>query len=244
MWNEKKISVVLPAYNEEKNILNAVNDFFATGVVDELIVVDNNSKDSTAQLASQTGAVLIKEANQGFGYAVQRGLKSATGDYIVLSEPDGTFIAKDIFKLLNYTDYFDLVLGSRTARSCIWTGANMGFFLRWGNHFVAKLLEFLFNGPSMLDVGCSMRLIKKESLDKIKYRFTVGGSHFLPEMVILTILAGSHIVEIPVNYRPRRGESKITGSKIRAFMVGAKMMFIIFKYWLRNLYIRGQKPHP
>lgn len=236
MWNGKKISVVLPAYNEEKNIHSAVNDFFATGVVDELIVVDNNSKDNTAQLVSQTGAILIKEMNQGFGFAVQRGLKSATGDYVVLSEPDGTFIANDIFKLLNYTDYFDLVLGSRTARSCIWTGANMGFFLRWGNHFVAKLLEFLFNGPSLLDVGCTMRLIKKETLDKIKDKFTVGGSHFLPEMVILAILAGRYIVEIPVNYLPRQGESKITGSPVRAFAVGMRMILLILKYWLLNLF--------
>lgn len=236
MWNGKKISVVLPAYNEEKNILNAINDFFSCPEVDEVVVVDNNSTDRTAEITKQTRAILVAEEKQGYGFAMQRGLKEASGDYIITSEPDGTFIAHDIYKLLDYTDYFDFVLGSRTARSCIWTGANMGFFLRWGNHFVAKLLEFIFNGPSMLDVGCTMRLIKKETLDKIKDKFTVGSSHFLPEMVILAILEKSHIVEIPVNYRSRRGESKITGYKIRAFVVGMRMIYLILNYWLKNLF--------
>ncbi|MBL7196680.1 MAG: glycosyltransferase family 2 protein [Candidatus Omnitrophica bacterium] len=238
MWNQKKVSVVLPTYNEEENIYNAINDFFSCDCVDELIVVNNNSTDNTVAEIKKTKAILVNEKRQGFGFAVQRCLREASGDYIILCEPDGTFIANDIYKLLNYTDYFDLVLGGRTARSCIWTGANMGFSLRWGNHCVAKLLEYLFNGPSMLDVGCTMRLIKRETLDKIKNKFTVGGSHFLPEMVILAILEGSHLVEIPVNYCPRKGESKITGDRIRVFIVGFKMISLIFKYRLKNLFIR------
>lgn len=238
MWNNKKVSIVLPAFNEEKNILNAVNDFFNSGVVDELIVVDNNSKDKTAELIKQTQAIIVKEENQGFGFTLRRGLSEASGDYIVMSEPDGTFSAKDIFKMLNYIDEFDLVLGTRTSKSCIWTGANMGLFLRWGNYFVAKLLEFLFNGPSLTDVGCTMRLIKRDALGKIKDRFSVGGSHFLPEIVILCIINNLKIVEIPLNYRPRIGESKITGNFIKAVKTGFYMIFLIVSYWFEDLFKR------
>lgn len=236
MWNNKKISVVLPAFNEEKNILKAINDFFGLGVVDEVIVVDNNSTDKTAELIKQSQARLVKEQDQGFGFAVIRGLREVSGDYIIISEPDGTFLAKDILKLLNYVDGFDLVLGTRTSKSCIWTGANMGLFLRWGNFFVAKILEFAFNGPSLTDVGCTMRLIKKDALDKIKDRFSVGGSHFLPEMVILGIINNLRIVEIPLNYRPRIGESKITGNLTKAIKTGLNMIFLIISRWFKNLF--------
>lgn len=238
MWNNKKISVALPAYNEEKNILSALNDFFSCGIVDEVIVIDNNSTDKTAELAKQTRARVVKEEKQGFGFAVQRGLREATGDYVIMCEPDGTFIANDIYKLLNYTDEFDMVLGTRTSKSCVWTGANMGIFLRWGNYLVAKLLEFIFNGPSLTDVGCTMRLIKKDALKKINYKFTVGSAHFLPEMVILAIINNFKIVEIPLNYKPRIGESKITGNFKKALSTGLKMIFLIVGYWIKNLFVK------
>jgi len=238
MWNQKKVSVVLPAYNEEENIYNAINDFFNQDCVDEVVVVNNNSTDNTETQVKKTQAIIVNEKKQGYGFALQRGLREATGDYIVMSEPDGTFTAKDIYKLLNYVDEFNLVLGTRTSKTCIWSGANMGLFLKWGNYFVAKLLEFLFNGPSLTDVGCTMRLIKKETLRKIQDKFTVGISHFLPEMVILAILAKSQIVEIPLNYLPRLGESKITGYKLRAFVVGMRMIFLILRYRLKTLFKR------
>ena len=97
MWKNKKVSVVFPAYNEEGNIATAVKDFLATDVVDELIVVDNNSKDNTAELAKKSGAKVIKETRQGYGWANRRGLKEAKGDIIITAEPDGTFIGRDIF---------------------------------------------------------------------------------------------------------------------------------------------------
>ncbi len=238
MLINKKISVVLPAFNEEKNISSALNDFFSREIVDEVIVIDNNSTDNTAELAKPTMARVVKEERQGFGFAVQRGLREATGDYVIMCEPDGTFIANDIYKLLDYTDEFDMVLGTRTSKSCIWTGANMGIFLRWGNYLVAKLLEFIFNGPSLTDVGCTMRLIKKDVLKKINYKFTVGSTHFLPEMVILAIINNFKIVEIPLNYKPRIGESKITGNFKKALSTGLKMIFLIVGYWIKNLFVK------
>ncbi len=235
MWEGKTVSVVLPAYNEEDNIKKAIEDFAGSRYVDEVIVVDNNSTDLTPDEVKKTRAKLIYEPAQGFGNAVQRGLREARGDYVILAEPDGTFSGKDTLKLLSYSDDFDMILGTRTSKDLVWSGANMGFALKWGNWLVAKMLEFLFNGPSMTDMGCTMRLIKRDLLEKFIYKFTVGGSHFLAEMTVLAILNGGKIVEVPVNYLPRVGKSKITGSKWRTVKVGFNMVRTILKYRFKSL---------
>ena len=235
VWNEGNVSVVFPAYNEAENIAQAVRSFAEQVYVDEVIVVDNNSADNTGELARAAGARVILETKQGYGFALQRGLQEATGNYIILAEPDGTFEANDVLKLLAYSRDFDCVLGTRTSKELIWQGANMGFFLRWGNWSVAKLLEFLFNGPCLSDCGCTLRLINKGGLGKITDQFTVGGSHFLPEMVILLLRSGCRLIEIPVNYGPRVGTSKITGQWSGMVRVGLRMIGLILRYRLQTI---------
>jgi glycosyltransferase involved in cell wall biosynthesis len=230
MWQGHRVSVIFPAYNEEAGIAAAVADFGAVEAVDEVLVVDNNSRDATASRAERAGARVVRESRQGYGFALRRGLAEAKGEYVVLAEPDGTFMAKDVLKLLAFADDFDLVLGTRTTRELIWHGANMGWQLRWGNWIVAKLLQVLFDGPSLSDCGCTLRLIRRSAVDKLLPRFTVGGSHFLPEMVCLALLEHFRIVEVPVNYRDRVGESKITGSLPTAVRVGTRMITLIIRY--------------
>jgi glycosyltransferase involved in cell wall biosynthesis len=234
MWHGKRVSVVLPAFNEAGHIAQAIREFQRSGVVDELLVVDNISGDDTGAAASAAGATVIIEQRQGYGYTCQRALREASGELIVLAEPDGTFLGRDILKLLAYADDFQLVLGTRTSRLCIWEGANMGLLLKWGNWAVAKMLQALFNGPSLTDVGCTMRLIHREALRKIQRRFSVGGSHFSPEMMILALCERMSVVEIPVNYCARVGQSKITGKLSRAARVGARMIMLIL--WYRFAY--------
>ncbi len=230
MFQNQRVSVVFPAYNEADNISVAVRDFLDTGVVDEVVVVDNNSVDNTAKLAESAGAVVVHEPKQGYGNALQRGLREAAGDLIVMAEPDGTFIGKDIHKLLAYADDFDMVCGTRTTKELIWDNANMGWFLRQGNLVVAKLLEFLFDGPSLSDCGCTMRLIKRNALNRFIGQLTVGGSHFLPEMVILALHHGIRIIEISVNYRSREGTPKITGTLKGTLTTGIDMILLILRY--------------
>lgn len=230
MWKRKKVSVVFLAYNEENYVKKAIEEFFATKIVDEVVVVDNNSTDATAREVKKTKARLVKEEKQGYGFASQRALKEAKGDLIFISEPDGTFTASDINKFLAYADEFDVVFGTRTAKELIWEGANMNWFLRIGNVFVAKLLEYMFNGPCLTDVGCTYKLIKKQALKKIEDKFTIGGSHFSPELMILCIKNKLKCVEIPVNYKERLGESTITGSFWKAFKLGLVMIGLIFSY--------------
>ena len=230
MHGTKTVSVVLPAYNEEKYIRPAVEDFFSSGAVDEVVVVDNNSRDKTAQEARATRARVVAETRQGYGYALQRGLREATGDIIILAEPDGTFMGRDVLKLLAYADDFDMVCGTRTTRELIWDQANMGWFLRVGNWTVAKMIQFLYGGPSLSDCGCTLRLTHRAALERFRDDLTVGASHFLPEMVILGLKRRLKIIEIPVNYRGRVGESKITGSLKGTLRTGFRMIGIVLKY--------------
>jgi glycosyltransferase involved in cell wall biosynthesis len=232
VWLGNRVSVVFPAFNEEAGIAQAIADFGAIEAVDEIVVVDNNSRDATAARARAAGARVVREPRQGYGNALRRGLSEAQGEYVVLAEPDGTFMGKDVLKLLAYADDFDLVLGTRTTRELIWHGANMGWQLRWGNWIVAKLLQVLFGGPSLSDCGCTLRLIRRSAADRMLPRFTVGGSHFLPEMVCLALLSGLRLVEVPVNYRTRVGESKITGSLSTTVRVAAHMVALIARYRL------------
>lgn len=233
MYGTKRVSVVLPAYNEAPHIRAAVEDFFVGGVVDEVIVVDNNSRDGTADEVRRTAARLVEETRQGYGFALRRGLREATGDLVILAEPDGTFIGRDVLKLLAYADDFDMVCGTRTTRELIWTQANMGWFLRLGNVAVAKLVQFLHGGPSLSDCGCTLRLVSRAALERIQDRMTVGASHFLPEMVILGLQAGLRIIEVPVNYRGRLGESKITGTLKGTLRTGFRMIALILRYRFR-----------
>jgi glycosyltransferase involved in cell wall biosynthesis len=230
MYGSKRVSIVFPAYNEEQHIRSAIDDFFVPGVVDEIIVVDNNSRDRTAAEASLTRARVVQETAQGYGNALRRGLREATGDIIIMAEPDGTFIGRDVLKLLAYADDFDMVCGTRTTRELIWEQANMGWFLRIGNWGVAKLLQFLHDGPSLSDCGCTLRLTHRAALERFRESLTVGGSHFLPEMVILALRRDLKIIEIPVNYRGRVGESKITGSFKGALRTGLRMIALILSY--------------
>jgi len=225
----KTVSVVFPAYNEEQYIRPAIEDFLISDVVDEIVVVDNNSRDRTAAQAAATPARVVTETRQGYGFALRRGLAEATGDIVILAEPDGTFIGRDVLKLLAYADDFDMVCGTRTTRELIWDQANMGWFLRVGNWSVAKLLQVLHGGPSLSDCGCTLRLTHRGAVERFRGELTVGGSHFLPEMVILALRKRLRVIEIPVNYRGRIGESKITGSFKGAVRTGVNMILLALK---------------
>src|SRR5918995_910318 len=248
MWRTARVSVVFPTYNERDSIYDAIQEFLASGYVDEIVVVNNNAAPGTDVEVKRTSARLVYEAKQGYGWAIRKGLQEATGDLIIVSEPDGTFRGHDVVKLLAFSDDFDVVYGSRTYRQFIWTGANMGLFLRWGNWAVAKLMEFLFNSTNLTDVGCTMRLIKRSALRQIEPHFRVGGSFFGPEMMLLSLISGQAMVQIPVNYTKRVGTSSVTGNPAKAVRLGLRMIALIVEYrlrsWLTPGYFRRMPRHP
>jgi len=226
--------VIFPTYNEKDSIRAAIEDFLYNGIADEIIVVNNNAAAGTSEEVAKTSAKEVFETCQGYGAAIRRGFKEAIGDYIIVSEPDGTFRGQDIVKLLSYADDFDVVYGSRTVKELIWEGANMGIFLKWGNYSVAKLMEFLFNTTSLTDVGCTMRCIRREALKHIEPYFTVDGSFFGPEMMVLSILLKLRVIQIPMNYSKRVGTSSVTGNKWVAFRLGLRMIRLILEYRIKG----------
>jgi glycosyltransferase involved in cell wall biosynthesis len=241
MWNGKSVSVVLMTYAERDSIRSVIDDFFNTGLVEEVLVVDNNAEPGTEEEVRRTRARLVHEPKQGYGHATRRGLIEASGDLIVLAEPDGTFLAKDISKLLVYSAECDVVFGTRTTRELIWAGANMAPFLRWGNWGVAKLIEALYNTSHLSDVGCTYRLLRADTAKRIAETMTVGGSHAGVQIMLLTILSGARFVEVPVNYLPRVGTSSVTGDPLKAIGLGLQMIGLVLQL-RRTAPRRSQRP--
>lgn len=240
MYLGKKVSVVFPIYNERENVRAAIEEFLRHPAVDEIIAVDNNSKDGSDKEIQLTSAKYVKEMTQGYGASLRRGMREAAGDLIVTCEPDGTFRADDLDRLLVYSQEYDVVFGTRTSRNPVWSGgdpgANMYFALRLGNWAVAKFLEYLFNGPSFTDVGCTYKLIRRLAYEKIKDSLTVDGNWFSPEYMIRVLEHELSVVEIPIQYGSRIGTSKITGKVSKAIRLGFRMILFIIvervKSWL------------
>lgn len=227
MYKNRKISLILPTYNEKDSIRKVINDFEALGIVDEIIVINNNAAYGTSEEVAKTSAEEITEPIQGYGSAIRRGLRESTGDIIIVCEPDDTFLANDIFKFLSYADDVDIVYGSRTVENFIWEGANMGRFLKWGNWAVAKLIEVLFNTNHLSDIGCTYRLITRDALKKLENSLCVNSNFFGPEMMIKGYLYNIPSVQIPINYKERVGTSSVTGNIFKAIKLGMQMIILV-----------------
>jgi glycosyltransferase involved in cell wall biosynthesis len=232
MWHGHTVSVILPTYNERDSIRDCIERFLKTGCVDEVIVVNNNAAAGTSEEVARTRAREVMEPAQGYGRAIRRGLSEATGEWLVICEPDGTFKPEDLFKLFAYAEDFDYVIGTRTTRELVWQGANMGFMLKWGNWFVAKMAEFLFDSTILTDVGCTFRMLKRGVLERISPGFTRTGSDFGLEMTLLVMRNRISFVEIPVNYMARVGVSSVTGSRRKTVALALAMMRLILRYRL------------
>ena len=168
------IDLILPAYNEESSIRKCIEDFESLNLFNEIIAVDNNSSDNTAKEIKKTRAKYILETEQGYGSALIRGIKESSSDIIITCEPDLTFSHLDIYKFLVYLEDFDCVFGTRTSKSMIGVGSKMYSYLRYGNIFVAKLLEYLFLGPTLTDVGCTYKAFKNKSSNNNKTNSIIG----------------------------------------------------------------------
>lgn len=196
MYKDKSVVVVIPAFNEEKHInkvIESMPDF-----IDQVIVIDDGSVDSTAQVALESGANVIRhQANRGVGAALHTGIDFVLDrdfDIMVNIDGDGQFSTSDIIKLIDpiVQDKTDFVTASRFAES--YSIPNMPRVKRWGNWLIAHLISFL-SGSRFRDVSCGMRAYSKETLLKLNLsgRFTYTHETFLD-------LAFKHvrIMEIPV----------------------------------------------
>ena len=179
--------------------------FEALGIVDDIVVVNNNAHPDTSPSVATTSAREVFEATQGYGAAIRRGIvETRDADLVCVCEPDGTFDPDDILKLLPFTADVDVVFGSRTVQTFILSGANMGWFLRWGNWAVAKLTEVLFNTVYLSDVGCTFRVLTRRPSIELEPHFESNGSAFGFEMMLLTARA-------PDSVGPGAGQVPATG---------------------------------
>lgn len=217
MFEGRQVSVVIPAHDEEATIAEVVEGFRTRAPwVDDIVVVDNNCRDRTADRAREAGARVVTESAPGYGCALRRGMDEAVGDVLVLTEADGSFRPEDVIKLLVYIGDAGLVVGTRTTRQMVEQGANMRPLLRWGNVAVAKgfeLLWYLSCEPRLTDVGCTYRALSRETWRRIRPHVREAGPAFSPEMMAEAMVQRIRVVEVPVNYLRRRGgESKHSAS--------------------------------
>jgi glycosyltransferase involved in cell wall biosynthesis len=223
--------VVLTAYNDEQSIGPAVHDFRAHPAVRRVIVVDNNSRDRTSDIARAAGAQVILEANAGYGHCVFRGLSEGAKfddtPLLVLCEGDMTFRARDIDKLLAYAPHADIVNGTRIVEQLREMQTQLTTFMFYGNFFVGKLLESKHLGKgTFTDVGTTYKLCWNSALKKLLPQLnpTINltfNAHFLD-----TALANDFsIVECPITFFARVGASKGgNANNWRAFKVGVGMI--------------------
>jgi dolichol-phosphate mannosyltransferase len=126
------------------------------------------------------------------------------------------------------------ILEARTVATFIWDGANMGWFLRWGNWAVAKLVEMLYNTTSLSDVGCTFRVMTSEHGKRVLARSTMNGSAFGLEMLLISAVLRVNMVQVPVNYHPRVGVSSVTGDLRKTLSLGFAMIGHVFRMRLRS----------
>ncbi len=238
---QTKVVVAVTAYNDAAATAATVRAFKAQRNVAEVLVVDNNSTDGTAELAIDAGARVIPEARQGYGYACMRGLSEACRipgvDVVVLVEGDGTFVGADLPKFLAYISQADMVVGTRIVRNLVEPGSQMDYFFTWGNIAVAYLLRLRFwdsqflGVASLTDVGCTYRAIKRDALERILPDLCVGGNHFSLHMMLVALHHRLTLLEIPITFRKRVGRSKGASQSLRkGFGVGMAMIWHILTF--------------
>jgi UDP-N-acetylglucosamine diphosphorylase / glucose-1-phosphate thymidylyltransferase / UDP-N-acetylgalactosamine diphosphorylase / glucosamine-1-phosphate N-acetyltransferase / galactosamine-1-phosphate N-acetyltransferase len=229
-FDQYKVSVVMPAFNEEESIAYVIDDFLPH--VHEVLIVNNSSRDRTAEVAREHGARVETVSLYGYGDCIKYGLDHAVGDILIVVEADHSFRAKDLGKFFEYLKDADMVIGTRTTREMIEQGTNMRGLVRWGNVFVGKLVEAMWWGqqPRFTDVGCTYRGIWRQAWLNIRDRMVGVGPEFSPEMMIEILRARRRVVEIPASYyRRASGESKHSANYWKISRTALRMLNIIFR---------------
>lgn len=228
---DRRMVVALTAYNDEKSISEAVNDFLAHPLVARVIVVDNNSRDRTADCARNAGARVVTEEKPGYGRCVYRCFQEALSEpdvsLVALCEGDMTFRARDLEKLVAYIDDAEIVNGTRIVEQLREHSTQLSTFMYYGNFFVGKLLELKHLGRgTFTDVGTTYKLLRRDALARLMSVLNPAvnlefNAHFLDTAVA----HDARVVECPITFHPRVGISKGgNANNVRAMAVGLRMI--------------------
>tara|TARA_B100000795_G_scaffold150940_1_gene113081 strand:+ start:2134 stop:2832 length:699 start_codon:yes stop_codon:yes gene_type:complete len=228
---KQKIKVIIPAYNEEKSIAKVINDI--PDIVDEIIVISNNSNDKTEENAAKAGATVLLETKRGYGYACLRGMEYISNlnphqqpDIIVFLDGDYSDYPEQltalVFPIIN--DDIDFVIGSRVKE--LREAGSMTPQQVFGN-WLATFLMKVFFGAKFTDLG-PFRAIKYQKLLQLKMEDKTYG--WTVEMQLKAIKQHFSYLEVPMKYRNRIGVSKVSGTLKGTIFAGVKILGWIFKY--------------
>lgn len=225
-----RITVIIPAFNEENAIGNVIAEI-PKDLVQEIIVVNNNSNDQTSKVAAQAGATVIDEARQGYGFACLKGIEyvqnqSKAVDIIVFLDADYSDYPQEMRELIEpiIKQGCDLVIGSRALGNR--QRGSMTPQQIFGNWLATTLLQW-FYGVKFTDLG-PFRAIKFDKLLELQMKDTTYG--WTVEMQLKAAKLRFKTTEVPVNYRRRVGFSKISGTIKGTVLAGYKIITTIFKY--------------
>ena len=223
------IKVIIPAYNEESSIgfvLQAIPK-----LVNEVIVVNNNSTDYTEKVATQNGATVLQEQSKGYGYACLKGMEYVAGleskpDIIVFLDGDYSDYPEQLTELVApIIDHnIDFVVGARVKK--LREVGSMTFPQKFGN-WLATTLMTLFFKSKFTDLG-PFRAIKYDKLLSLNMEDKTYG--WTVEMQLKALKKKFTYAEVPMKYRNRIGVSKISGTTKGAIFAGVKILGWIFKY--------------
>lgn len=220
-----KISIIIPVLNEEKAIGKVIDDI-PSSLASEIIVVDNGSDDGTARIAADKGARIVYEPTKGYGQACLTGAKEAgKTDILVFLDGDYSDYPQDMDLLVKplLNGKADLVIGSRITGNRVKGALPVHSLL--GNKFSAWLLKIFFE-IDITDLG-PFRAISRSCFDKLTLKQRTYG--FPVEMIVEAARNNCLIVEVPVRYRPRLGQSKITGTLKGSLLAGYYILNVIFR---------------
>ena len=218
-----RVSVIIPALNEEEPIAGVVRECLATNIPSEVIVVDNGSTDCTAERAREAGAKVVSEPRHGYGRACLAGIRalSPESEIVVFLDGDGSDCPEFMNQLVDpiASGTYDFVIGSRT-RGKREVGS-MNFQQIFAGRLAGWLMSILY-GVRYTDM-CPFRAIRCDALEKLSMKEETYGWNL--EMQMKAARAGLRILEIPVNHRRRAGgESKVSGTLRGTFVAGARIL--------------------
>ena len=223
-----KLSIVIPAYNEEKTIAKILDKVMKLEVAKEVIVVNDASKDRTNQILAACKKdpflkIITHRENQGKGAAVRTGVKKARGEYVIIQDADLEYEPKEILKLLAFAEKTgaQVVYGSRFQGKI----KRMTLPSRLGNQFLTFLTNLLY-GTSLTDMETCYKLFAREVIQKTNWE--ADEFDFEPEITARVLKKGIKIKEIPISYQARK---KSEGKKI-SWQDGVRAAGLLLKYKL------------
>jgi glycosyltransferase involved in cell wall biosynthesis len=224
-----KIKVIIPAYNEQDSIAHVIRDI--PELVDEIIVVNNNSIDNTVENAKNAGATVLTENRKGYGYACLKGMDylskhSHKPDIIVFLDGDYSDYPEELTKLIApiINKNIDFVIGARVKR--LRESGSMTPQQVFGNWLATFLMKLLY-GATFTDLG-PFRAIKYDKLLSLNMEDKTYG--WTVEMQLKALKQKLSYIEVPVKYKQRIGVSKVSGTIKGTIFAGFKILGWIFKY--------------